>query len=554
MVSGCALLIDYLLTVTLSVASGVDAFFSFLPYHYINYKLPVAVLGVIILIMLNLRGVKESIVPLVPIFIIFLITHVFVIVYSIITNTINSPEFINNVVVNVNNSRTELGSLGMIFLILKAYSMGAGTFTGIEAVSNGIPLLREPKVETAKRTMNYMASSLSFMVAGLMLSYLFYHVQYKPGMTLNAVLFDKISTTWPTGIKNTFVFATLISETAILFFAAQTGFLDGPRVLANMALDRFMPTRFASLSDRLVMKNGILLMGIASIILMIYSGGSVKLLVIFYSINVFITFSLSQLGMVRHWWNVRKNFLQWKRKLIINGTGLILTSFILFSVIILKFSEGGWMTIFITGFLVVVSVVIKRHYNRTAKLLTRLNQLVELVKIEEEQYNKSLSDTINNGGDIDEQSHIAALFVNGFGGMGLHTLFSIQRLFPEMYKNYIFIQVGLVDSDVFKGVEEINKLRNYCIQDLNRYVAYMHKHGFNARYYFTIGVDVVEESINIAKEIIMSYPNTIFFAGQLVFPEDTFLNRWLHNYTAFAIQREFYLRGMPILILPIRLL
>ncbi|MEJ5361717.1 MAG: APC family permease [Spirochaetota bacterium] len=552
MVSGCALLIDYLLTITLSVASGADALFSFLPYRYYSYKIFVAVIGVVILIILNLRGVKESIVPLVPIFIVFLITHIFAIVYSITIQAVNTPQLVNNIISDIGNSRAELGTMGAIFLVLRAYSMGAGTFTGIEAVSNGIPLLREPKIQTAKRTMNYMAVSLSIMAGGLMIAYLLVHVEYVPGKTLNAILFETISSKWPSGIKDTFIFVTLLSETAILFFAAQTGFLDGPRVLANMALDRFMPTRFASLSDRLVMKNGILLMGIASILLMIYSGGSVKLLVIFYSINVFITFSLSQLGMIRHWWMVRHQESYWKRKLFVNGTGLFLTSFILFSVIILKFSEGGWMTIFITGFMIMISAITKKHYNYTAKLLGRLKHLVELVKVEENQYSKIVPD---NGYEstINPNARFAALFVNGFGGMGLHTLFSIQRLFPGVYKDFIFVQVGLVDSGLFKGAAEIDALRDYCNRELDRYVAYMRYHGFNALKYLSIGVDVVEESIKIAKEIIALYPNTIFFAGQLVFPQDTFLSRLLHNYSAFAIQREFYHRGIPVLILPIRL-
>ena len=372
MVSGSALLIDYLLTITLSVASGADALFSFLPPAFTSYKLTVAVLGVILLIWLNLRGVKESVMPLVPIFLIFLVTHGFAIIYAIVSHAGNMPEVAASTIADVRSTGSELGTAGMIFLILRAYSMGAGTFTGIEAVSNGIPILREPKVKTATRTMNYMAISLAVTVAGLMTAYLLFKVAHEPGKTLNAILFANLSRDWAPWLARTFVLVTLISEAVLLFVAAQTGFLDGPRVLSNMALDRWAPTRFASLNDRLVTQNGILIMGIASIALMVYSGGSVKLLVIFYSINVFITFSLSQLGMVRHWWIARKSEGHWRTKLFINGIGLVLTSFILVSVIVLKFNEGGWLTIFITGSLVVLSIVIKRHYNRTGKLLGRL--------------------------------------------------------------------------------------------------------------------------------------------------------------------------------------
>ena len=112
-----------------------------------------------------------------------------------------------------------------------------------------------------------------------------------------------------------------------------------------MALDRWFPTRFATLSDRLVTQNGILLMGALSLAMMLLSGGSVRFLVVLYSINVFITFSLSQLGMVRHWWQVRATERKWRHGILINGLGLLLTSFILVSVIVLKFDEGGWITI-----------------------------------------------------------------------------------------------------------------------------------------------------------------------------------------------------------------
>lgn len=551
MVSGAALLIDYLLTITLSVASGADALFSFLPAGWIQFKLTVAVSGVILLIWLNLRGVKESVMPLVPIFIVFLITHAFAIIYAIATQTGNLPEVVSATVIDVRNTSSEMGMAGMIFLILRAYSMGAGTFTGIEAVSNGIPILREPKVKTATRTMNYMSVSLAVTVAGLMTAYLLFNVQHVPGKTLNAILFENLSKDWTPQLAHIFILVTLISEAILLFVAAQTGFLDGPRVLSNMALDRWAPTRFASLNDRLVTQNGILIMGIASIILMIYSGGSVKLLVIFYSINVFITFSLSQLGMVRHWWLSRKTEEHWKKKLFINGVGLVLTSFILVSVVVLKFNDGGWLTIFITGSLVAMAIVIKRHYKRTGRLLGRLQGLVEVAEADKANYNKKQR-AGKKKQELDPKARTAVIFVNGFSGTGLHTLFTIIRLFPGIYKNFIFIQIGLIDSGLFKGAEEISNLKTHIDQEAGRYVNYMRSHGFNAECRTAIGVDVTEESMRITSDIVKSYPQSIFFAGQLVFPEDSFFSRWLHNYSAFAIQRQFYHRGIPILILPIR--
>jgi amino acid transporter len=370
-ISGSALLIDYILTITLSIASGADAIFSFLPAGLIGYKLSFAVAGVLGLLLLNLRGVKEAVMPLVPVFLLFVVTHLIVIIYAVISHMGNFGAVYHETGRELNNSFHTLGLFGVLFLVMKAYSLGAGTFTGIEAVSNGLPVLRDPKVATAKKTMNYMAISLSVTVMGLMLAYILFDVHDYPGKTLNAILLENITASWSGYSGVAFVWVTLFSEAVLLFIAAQTGFLDGPRVLANMALDKWMPARFAMLSDRLVTEKGILVMGMASLVMMLASNGSVDFLIVLYSINVFITFTLSQLGMVRHWWKKRESEIKWKRKLMINGIGLILTTFILISVMILKFYEGGWVTILITGVLVMGAFYIKAHYNKTSNNLKR---------------------------------------------------------------------------------------------------------------------------------------------------------------------------------------
>lgn len=280
MFSGCALIVDYVLTIAVSIASGTDAVFSFLPVEWHAYKQQFAIAGIMILTILNLRGVKEAVAPLVPIFLIFVITHAFVIVYVPVTHLTNVQEVVKTTMSDVHTVSSKIGLAGMFLLILRAYSIGAGTFTGIEAVSNGLPILREPRVRTAKRTMRYMAISLSVMVLGLMFSYLLYKVEPQSGKTLNAVLFEHVTGNWGDRSKTWFVIVTLVSEAMLLLVAAQAGFLDGPRVIANMALDRWFPTRFAVLSDRLVTKNGVLFMGIAALILMLVTRGSIQILIV----------------------------------------------------------------------------------------------------------------------------------------------------------------------------------------------------------------------------------------------------------------------------------
>jgi len=549
MVGGCALLIDYVLTIAVSIASGAEAIFSLLPVHWYGSRIFLAAGGVIVLTLLNLRGVKESVAPLVPIFLLFVVSHAFAIVYSLVAHADSVPRMLGETITDVSAATTELGFFGMLLLILRAYSMGAGTFTGIEAVSNGMPVLREPRVQTAKRTMAYMAFSLAFMALGLMVAYVLCNVRPQEGKTINAVLFQNVTAGWSQNTAFTFSLLTLVSEGAILFVAAQTGFLGGPQVISNMALDRWLPTRFAILSDRLVSQNGILFMGAAALAVMLLTGGSVAFLVVLYSINVFITFCLSQLGMVRHWWAEHTRVPDWRRKLLANGLGLGLSAFILVSVSAIKFHEGGWITILVTGSLVAGALAIRAHYHRTSLLLRRLD---DLVSVTESPGGTTLTPAQANEVKYDPDSQTAIILVNGFNGIGLHTLFGAMRLFGGSFKNFVFVQIGVIDAGNFKGNEAIEQLREHIPREIDRYVQFVRRNGYYAEALWAVGVDILEEADRLVPIIQQRFPRCVFFGGQLVFPTETFMNRWLHNYLAFALQRRFYRQGIPFVILPIR--
>jgi amino acid transporter len=545
MVSGCALLIDYVLTIAISIASGADAFFSFLPVEWHSYKLLFALFGVFILMLLNMRGVKESVVPLTPIFLVFVLTHFFAIAYALISHAGQLPQIASGSIVDIQNSSREMGWMGLLFIILRAYSLGAGTYTGIEAVSNGLPILREPKVETGKITMRYMSFSLAFTVAGLIIAYLLFGVEHQSGKTLNAVLFESITRTWQEPWGQIFVWVTLFSEAMILFVAAQAGFLGGPGVLANMAIDRWFPSRFSSLSDRLVTQDGVLLMGTAAFVTVALTHGSVHLLVVLYSINVFITFFLSQAGMVRHWWDVRKEERRWAKKILVSGTGLSLTAFILVSVVILKFHDGGWITLVITALLITLAVFIKRHYRHTFNLLNRLDDLVKVAAVPSVERKKVSV-------EFDPKVKTAVVLVNGFNGLGLHTVMAVVRYFGKEFRNFIFIQVGVIDAGNFKGIQEIERLKASVSASLDKYIYFMNQNGCFAQGFSSEGTDIVAEIESLARQVSDRYPGAVFFGGQLVFPQDTLMTRWLHNYTVFSIQRRLYQNGIPFMILPIR--
>jgi hypothetical protein len=550
MVSGCALLIDYLLTITLSVASGTDALFSFLPMSWQPFKLGVALLGVILLTVLNLRGVKESVVPLVPIFLLFLATHVFAILYALGSQFSALGQLGRTISADVGRTTGELGFFGMLILILRSYSMGAGTYTGIEAVSNGLPILREPKVRTAKKTLWYMSTSLALTAVGLMLGYLLLRVARVPGRTLNAALLEKI--TAGLGLPGYgFLVVTLVSEAVLLVVAAQTGFLDGPRVLANMSLDRWLPSQFSLLSERFVIKNGILLMGGASAVLMLASRGRVSYLVVLYSINVFISFCLSQSGMVRHWWRERSGVVSWRRKLVVNGVGLLLCGFILISQLALKFREGGWVTVLITGSLVALVVFIKRFYHRTQNSLARLDRLMEQAAVRTEPLGGEARRALSSA-RCPPRTKTAVILVSGFNGTGLHTLLNVRRLFGDLFRCYQFIQAGIVDADRFKGAGELTGLKRHVRRSLASYVVFVRSEGYPAGGFPAIGTDVADEICRVARGIFRRNPNSVFFGGQIVFAEETFLTRLLYNHTTFAVQRRLHQEGIPFVIMPVR--
>ena len=544
-VSGSALLIDYVLTISISVASGMDALFSFLPPAWLAWKLAAAVGGILFLTVLNLRGVRESVLLLAPVFLLFLLTHLAAVGYAFGAHAGALVALPRATVQAVHGASAEIGVLGVFALLLRAYSMGAGSYTGIEAVSNGLPILREPRVRTGHRTMLLMAISLGGMVAGLLVAYLILDVHPVAGKTLNAVLLERLAAGWPPWLGGPFIKLALTSAAALLLIAAQAGFLDGPRVLANMALDRWMPTRFTTLSDRFVTLNGVLIMGGTSLLVLLLTRGAVDLLVVLYSINVFITFSLSQLGMVRHWWQVRREDPSWRWRLAVNAVGLGLTSSILVTLVILKFHGGGWVTLLLTAALVAAAFTVRRHYEGVRRQLADLDTIVEAAELPPPPGSREFAPTSNR---------TAIVLVNGFNGLGLHTLFGAVRLFGGGFRRMVFVQIGVLDAGNFKGTDEIERLRTHVQREGERYVRFVQARGGEAEAVTAVGHEVLDELGKLVPDLVARCVNVVFFTGQLVFERETFLTRWLHNYTAFALQRRLFLLGLPCAIVPIRVM
>jgi len=557
-VSGCALIVDYVLTISISIAAGGDAIFSVLPDGArwanllivgIPLKLHVELAAVLLLVLLNLRGVKESVTVLMPIFLVFLVTHAVVIATGIGLHLGRAREVVTEMSTGLSHGISTLGFGGLALLFVRAYSLGGGTYTGIEAVSNGLQIMREPRVRTGKRTMAYMAISLALTASGIILCYLLLDVHYAdPDHTMNSLLAVKLAGNvqilgLPVG--KWFVFVTLLSEALLLFVAAQAGFIDGPRVMANMAHDSWFPHRFSALSDRLTMQNGVLLMGGAGLAMLIYTRGRVDALVVMYSINVFLTFSLTQIAMIRYWLQreTRRKQPDWKSHIWIHLVGGALCIVILTITVAEKFAEGGWLTMVATGALIALCMAIRRHYADVFARLKRLDQILGALPSQPVPKRS-----------LDKNKPTAVMFVGGYSGLGIHSLLTVVKLFPRYFQNVMFLTVGVVDSATFQGVEEVDRVREQAEEGLKKYVEQAERMGLPADYRLGMGTEAVAECVRVAGEIAREYPRAIFFAGKLIFERERWFDRFLHNETAYAMQQRLQFAGLQMVVLPVRVL
>jgi amino acid transporter len=544
-VSGSALLVDYVLTISVSIASGADAIFTMLPIQFHRFKLVVEIGAILLLVLLNLRGVKESVTSLLPVFLVFLLTHAILIGGGLLSHAGNFGTIARDVSTGLSQGSSSLGWLGLFAVFTAAFARGSGTYTGIEAVSNGLQIMREPRVETGKRTMLYMAVSLALTSGGILFCYLLFNVAPAEGKTLNGVLVEAFAGRWQLfglPIGRVFVFLVLASEAALLFVAAQAGFIDGPRVMSNMAVDSWLPRRFASLSDRLTTANGVVLMGATALILLVATHGDIDTLVVMYAINVFVTFSLSQVGMARFSWQKHRRGEHWKRAFFLHVVALVLCLGILAITVVQKFSQGAWVTLLVTAAVVFLCLMINLHYRRIARQLRRLDQeLGDLGMMEK-------------GIDAppDPKEPTAVLMVGSYGGIGIHSLLSIQRYYPGYYKNMVFVSVAVLDSGSFKGADEIERLEGKVRQSLDQYVRLGRGLGWRTSSRMASGLDAVKEATALCSALAEEFPRCTFFAGKLIWKRETWWQRILHNETAYQIERRLHWKGLPMSVLPIR--
>jgi len=208
-----------------------------------------------------------------------------------------------------------------------------------------------------------------------------------------------------------------------------------------------------------------------------------------------------------------------------------------------KFREGGWLTVVATGSLVVLCFAIKHHYTGVSLRLKRLDQILEALP-------RGPPPTLA----VDRKKPAAVLLVGSYSGLGIHSLLTVVKLFPRYFASVVFMTVGVVDSATFQGVEEVDRVREQAEEDLKKYVDQARRMGLPADYRVGMGTEAVAGCVRLAEEIAHDFDRPIFFAGKLIFERERWFDRFLHNETAFAIQRRLQFAGLPMVVLPVRVL
>lgn len=374
--AGAALLTDYILTVAVSISSGVAQITSAFP-NLFSYRVEIAVVLVMLVMIINLRGVKESGATFaIPtyFFILIMAGTVGLGFFRYLTGTlgtvVNPPELVNE------------GVIGAItpFLLLHAFSSGTAALTGIEAISNGITAFKEPRSKNAGITLIWMAVILATLFLGI--SFLIGPIGAIPSESETVI--SQLGRTLFGG-QNILYLALIGGTAVILIMAANTAFADFPRLSALTATDGFLPRQLTFRGSRLVHSRGIMLLAVIASLLIILFQASVTRLIPLYAIGVFMSFTLSQAGMARRWWksgrlpkdkeiiepgSVLRNDDHWKFKMIVNGFGALCTLVVMFVFAITKFQDGAWIIVILIPVLIFIFSAIHRHYKSLAKKLS----------------------------------------------------------------------------------------------------------------------------------------------------------------------------------------
>ena len=354
LVAAAALMIDYVLTVAVSVAAGVAALTSAVPSLF-PHREAVGLVAIIFIVVMNLRGVRES----GKFFAIPTYFAIGALGVMVVIGTVKS--FIEaGAVLPTASAGLQNGVEGLtVFLILRSFAAGCSAVTGMEVISNGVKAFRHPESKNAAITMVWMSAILAVLFMGI--SWMAYHYGILPKED-ETVVSQLARLTFGTGF---IYYAVQIGTMLLLVLAANSAFAGFPHLSSILARDGFMPHQMSSFGDRLVFSNGIMILGFFACLLLVIFKGETHALIPLYAIGVFVSLTLSQAGMVRRW--LVKKGLHWRKKLIVNGIGAVTTGIATVIIASTKFLQGAWIVFLLVALLILMFRSIRHHYIAVAE-------------------------------------------------------------------------------------------------------------------------------------------------------------------------------------------
>jgi amino acid transporter len=415
LVAAAALLVDYVLTVSVSIAAGVAAITSAAQgtrFAWLNdHKVILCLIFILFIALANLRGVRESGALFAAPTYLFVVSFLFMIVYGLFHYWFYGGAA---PVPSAEHLKTAEGYRLQPFttlLLLGAFSNGCAALTGIEAISNGVPAFKKPEAQNAATTLVWMAVLLTTMFLGTsVMAYLF---QVHPHE--NETVISQFARIMFSGRLEWFYYVVQASTAAILVLAANTSFADFPRLSSLLARDRFLPRQFANRGDKLVFSNGLIILAVFSGVLVVVFGGDTSRLIPLYAVGVFLSFTLSQLGMVRRWYRTRSP--RWKKSLVINAVGAVATFIVLCVFITTKFIHGAWIVVVVIPLLVLFFREIHAHYVDVAKQLSmdglgQLRPIRHSVVVPISGLHRGVITALEYAKSISRDNHVTAVYVD----------------------------------------------------------------------------------------------------------------------------------------------
>ncbi|ABC80754.1 APC family permease [Anaeromyxobacter dehalogenans] len=548
LVSGVALVLDAGLNVAVSVVACVEAAAAVLPAGWAAARLPASLALVALLAVANLRGVKESVALLAPILLAFVGSHVLVLGAALVQRAGAIPEAVAAVPGELSRLAGERGAAGALGTVVRAYALGGAIYTGLESISNGVPILREPKVRTARRTMLLLAGVPALLIAVILAGYLAFDVRPAPGTPMNAALFERVAAGLGGGAAGRLAVAIpLLAEAALLLLAAQTGFVDGPRILGALATDRYLPRRLSRLNGRLVPAPGVLLVAIVATSATALTRAELEPLLAVFVTSVFVTFGISQWAMLRH--ALRRRLLRapWRADGALHGVALALCAVILAGTAA-SWRAGAAVTLLLVAAGAALALAIRRRYDAVARAAETAAARAAPALPPAPRPSAALSP----GALIAREAPIAVLVLGERTALARVALAWLGRLSAGL-GGVILAGASLVDADAVQGEERLRERERERRRELEAVAEEVRRAGVPVAVALRRGADLLETTAALVAELMRERPAPSVVVGFRSEPDGAAVDPLLREDFAVRLQARLQREGIPMVVVSVPL-